>query len=347
MKIVITSDQHWHLFKEFDHLTENGKSYRLSLYEKTHNFVRNYMQENGIINWVDAGDIFHSRESISVQVLDAIGKQLSHTKAIGIKQIFLKGNHDVSNKSGSVTSLNILSEYGEIIDKRCSMDLRFLDGVGASIHFIPWDESIDFVETVNKVKTNIIIAHRMLKGAKVNNTILEGESLEGLDYSKFDNVFCGHVHEFQKIQDNVYYVGSLISNNFNDKNQDKGFIVYDFNTKTFERVENPYSPKYKIINFESSEQLRDYKMRDMDPEIQKTIFYDFRIKLKKGEELPKIDEENLNFRITVINENKLENRLDFDDLLTPESLLQKYKKMNNLEENIYNVGKRILEECLG
>ena len=278
MKSIITSDQHWHSFKEFDRLTDEGKSYRLSLYEKSHEFIRQYCQKNGITSWIDAGDIFHSRESISLPVLDAIGRQLNHSKSIGIDMIFLMGNHDTHNKSGNITSLNVLSQYGAVITKRCISKLNSIDS--PLVHFIPWDESIQFVNSINEnEKTSLVVSHRMLKGAKSNNIILDGESLEGLDDSKFDCALIGHVHEYQKIQDKVYYIGSLISNNFNDKNQDKGFLVYDFELKKFERITNPHSPKYVPIKISTQKEFDDIK-QEMKSSPEK--FFDIRYEVQDG-----------------------------------------------------------------
>jgi DNA repair exonuclease SbcCD nuclease subunit len=352
MKIAITSDIHNHYFKDFDRLTKDGRSFRLSLYEKSLWFVWEYCKKNGINYWVDAGDFFHSRESITLPVLDMVGNFFSEceekeSKSGKIFKYFLKGNHDTNNKVGDITSLSILSKYGKVIKNTSLEGISLANSMSCFIKFIPWGKE-DFVEQVNNSKSNLVIAHRMLKGSKVNNTILDGESLKGLDYSKFDNIFCGHVHEYQKIQDNVYYVGSLVGNNFNDKDQDKGFIVYNFETKNFEKIKNPYSPNYKVINFENLEELKHYQevVLSTDTCFEVANFYDFRVKLKIGEELPKINGSDLNIRITNLRENKGENRIDFDDILTPESLLKKHKKMNNLNESVYKVGEEILKECL-
>lgn len=349
MKITLSADQHWHVFKDFDRLTNEGKSFRLSLYEKSLNYVYDYNVKNGIFCWIDAGDIFHSRESISLPVLDMIGrvfnrfKEIEEDKEKNILKFFLKGNHDTHNKVGDITSLNVLSQYGEVISENCVLDLQFIK---TKVHFIPWDENTNFIDLVNKEKTNLIVAHRMLKGAKSNNIILDGESLEGLDYSKFDNIFCGHVHEHQKVQDRVYYIGSLIANNFNDVDQDKGFIVYDTETKTFEKIKNPYSPKYKILRCKSLEDIEKCKMLiENDSLIDETLFYDIRYEIKDNEEIPSL-EDLKNVRVTITKRNENENRIENAENLTPQVLLQKYKTLCNLDEETYEIGKQILEEAI-
>jgi hypothetical protein len=334
------------MFKDFDRLTSDGRSYRLSLYEESLNFVWNYCKVNGVHNWIDAGDMFHSRESISLPVLDMVGKifngfEKSELCSGKISKYFLKGNHDIYNKVGNITSLNILSQYGTVITKNCTLNLN-IQGANSLIKFIPWSEKQDFVEQVNKDNSNLVISHRMLQGAKHNGIVLDGESLESLDVSKFDYAFIGHVHEYQKVKDNIYYIGSLVSNNFNDKSQEKGFIVYDFNQKSFERVINPFSPKYIVKKIKSLEEYNNFinNLKQDDSE-----FYDIRFELKEGEKIPEFEQTN-NIRISISKTDSVENRLENANLLTPQLLLEKYKEMNSLEEETYKIGKEILSEIL-
>lgn len=341
MKSITTSDQHWHNFKEFDRLTNEGKSYRLSLYEKSHEFIRQYCLDNNIKIWFDAGDIFHSRESISLPVLDALGRQLQLTKDAGIKLVFVMGNHDTHNKSGNITSLNILSEYGQIVTKK-----EIISFEKCSILCIPWNETTSFVNEVNSLSdfgnVNLILSHRMLKGAKSNNIILDGESLEGLDDSRFDCALIGHVHEYQKIQDKVYYIGSLISNNFNDKNQDKGFLVYDFELKKFERITNPHSPKYVPIKISTQKEFDDIK-QEMKSSPEK--FFDIRYEVQDGQETPNFEGAD-NIRISITKQSNSEMRLKDANLLTPEILLKQYQEIADIPDDIFEIGQKILLECM-
>jgi len=343
MKIVLTADIHNHQFKNFDKLTENGRSLRLSLYEKSLWYVWEYCKLNGINYWIDAGDFFHSRESISLPVLDMVGRffqecELKEETSGKILKYFLKGNHDINNRIGDITSLNILSQYGKVIKNSCVEEISLFDHSNYYIRFIPWDEKINFVKEINKSRSNLVIGHRMIKGSKANNVIFNGESLEGLDYSKFDNIFCGHVHQHQKVQDNVYYIGNLVSNNFNDVDQEKGFIVYDFLEKTFEKVKNPYSPIFKDVIINSKEQLNEIKIKENE-------FLNIKFDLKNLNILDDLPEELKNVcKFTVLYKQKEENRIDEQDLLTPESLFDKYCSLNDINSDISKIGKEILLE---
>lgn len=344
MKILITSDQHWYEFKEFDKLTEDGRSFRLSLYEKTHEFIRNYCGKHGIIHWIDAGDMFHSRESVSLPVLDALGKQLQKSKDVGIKMWFVKGNHDINNRVGSITSLNILSEYGNVINDRCICPLEGLES--PTVHFIPWDQEINFEEVINRcAKTNLVIAHRMINGAETNKIILNGESIDNIDFEKFDYAFIGHVHKRQKINSNMMYVGNLLNSNFGEKTRG-GFLIYDTDSKNVEVVENPFSPVF------IKQDIR--RIEDANFDVTPIAFYDLKIIAESTSEIEKITQELLKkkdqfagIRISAMKHLVIENRIDESQLLTPEILLQKYADLNKLDENILSIGKEILEGSKG
>lgn len=348
MRILISSDQHWHCWTEFDKLTSDGKSFRLSLYEKTHEYIRDYCKKNDILHWIDAGDIFHSREGISSPVLDALGKQLHQSKDVGIKMYFLKGNHDIHNRVGNITSLNILSQYGKVINEQQVYNLttQFPGGCtmeSVKINFIPWDENINFTNVINKCeKTNIVVAHRMIKGAELHGTILDGESIKGLDCQKFDMAFIGHVHERQYINGKMMYIGNLVNSNFGEKERG-GFLVYDTIEKTTEEIQNPFSPLFIKKDI--------YKISDIT-NCETNAFYDFKILSNSTEEteeitkkLSELKDKANGIRISITKHIVAENRIDNSLTLTPENLLNQYAKINDLNEDILNIGKQILKEC--
>lgn len=338
MRIAITSDQHWHDYKEFSRLQEDGSSFRLSLYRKSLLFVDNYCKNNRIKTIIDAGDVFHSRENISTDVLDLLGQTLSE---IETKMYFLKGNHDTGNKRGNVSTLNILSEFGTVINenKIISIDSNGCYSDECLINFIPWNDNDNFVDCVNNnQKVNIVIAHRMLKGAKSNNIILDGESISGLNKDKFDCAFIGHVHEYQKLEEKIYYIGSLTANNFNDIDQEKGFIVYDTVKKTFERIKNPFSPIYKKIKISSKEDIEKLGKPNENE------FWDLRVDIEKIDDFVDINIPNV--RVTAVKSNFDEKRIDDSDLLTPQLLLSKFCDLDKTTEKRKNIGMKILEECL-
>jgi len=56
-------------------------------------------------------------------------------------------------------------------------------------------------------------------------------------------VFCGHIHRYEDMG-NLVIIGSPLHRDLEDVGQDKGFLVYDLNADTYDRVLLDY-PKFE------------------------------------------------------------------------------------------------------
>lgn len=346
MKILISSDEHWHNFKEFDRLNEKGESLRLSLFEKTFDYISDYCVNNNIKYWLHGGDFFQSRENIPVEVLSSLGRTLTRTLEKGIVHYFLKGNHDMWNRSGSVSSIEILSRFGSVLMKP---EIRTLeqDGEQIKVNFCPWDDKLDFRDYVNGSPfCEIVLTHRTFAGAKVHgNEIREGETCEFIDRNNYDVIFSGHIHEHQRITDKAYYIGNLLAHSFKDKNTKKGFLVYETKEKKFDFVVNPYSPEfiqYTVTGQEDQDKLKTL----LEQDLLGTRFFDIRYQVKHlyekfNFEIPKND----NVRVVFSKELNTETRLDKANLLTPEALLEKFAELQKIDKPTLDEGLVLLKEA--
>jgi len=342
MKVVISADEHLHAFKEFDKVLKDGKSFRLSLYEQSFRYVKDYMLSNNIKYWLHGGDFFHSKESISVPVLDVIGSLLLEIKDAGIEQVFLKGNHDIWSKDGKISSLDILTAYGEIIENVCVKtygDLKVL--------FIPWDENVITQDLINEhEEVDIVIGHRMIAGAVMDGAYIakNGETLDFIDNTKFKQMFLGHIHRRQQLKDNVQYIGSLLAHTFKDRGSQHGFIVYDTDTNESNFILNPHSP-----NFETLEVTTLDEMKEVQQKLTKNpnFFWNIKAKINSDFSIDSVKSLNLgNSRISYSAPSVNESRLKDADSLAPEDLLQKYIILNDLDDSVVQKGKTIIKHVV-
>ena len=75
---------------------------------------------------------------------------------------------------------------------------------------------------------NILMTHITVTGAKgaENAMMLKYDpALFADDLYGFDYVALGHIHEYQKIEPNIYYSGSIDRMDFNEEGQPKGFLI--------------------------------------------------------------------------------------------------------------------------
>jgi len=335
MKVVISSDCHWHLFKDFDRILSDGSSSRLSLFVKSFDYLTDYCKTNNISHWIHAGDFFNSRESISAPVLHALGEVMSRSADAGIKHYFLKGNHDIWNKSGTVSSIPILSGYGKVYLTPLTEMIGDL-----KVNFIPWSEG-NLMQTISDMPVcDLAITHATFFGAKLyseSEIFLDtGIDVKYLNFSKFKYLFSGHIHLHQKLHEQVYYVGSLMSHSFKDKNAKKGFIVYD-SAGSFEFVENPHSPKFIQKVFNSLEEYKEYAKTF---KCEYNEFYDLRLMVKDNVSYSSLKDSlpETNTKISIVKDfDSSVSRLSKEDPTNPEFLIEKYSKDKGLTERLKNV----------
>lgn len=349
MKLAIISDCHWHSYKDFDSLNKDGISSRLSLYYKSLDFVRKTCISQGIRDLINLGDMFESRDQISIPVLHMISKSMNEIKASGIKQYFLSGNHDTWNRNGSIHSLLMLSEYGFVITEPTILTILQEGNKENSVkcNFLPWTEKEEFrTQVKNSEPCDLVFTHRMFADSVMPSglTMIKGDLCKHLDHTKYKQIFAGHVHSFQKIGEDAYYVGSLLAHSFHDKNSEKGFIIYDSETNTFEFIKNPFSPMFKQVTINTIEELDKVKL-EIASSKEENIFYDLKIKLKDKTQIENLKNCGLeNTRVSIVSENVTNVRMKDACLLSPETLLTQYCTLNSIDKDIMIVGQKILGE---
>lgn len=220
-------------------------------------YIKEYSEENNISKIVCAGDFFHTKaKSYAPHVVQA-WLRIKDINKLGIDQYLIVGNHDMAMPNTSMNSiLFVFSNYSKIIP-----DYYFEDIGDTRVHFlsyttVPFDNFI-----FSKTKKNVLIGHLDVIGFKMSNGYRADSGFKIADFDKFDLVFSGHYHSHQ-IMENIVYVGSPYQTSFAERDQNKGFIVFDTDSFTWEFVETPSAPKYKIIEIEDIEEINEKVSND-------------------------------------------------------------------------------------
>lgn len=166
------------------------------------------------------GDLMHYHERIFTQ---ALNKTLSFIKELSVFAPIdiLVGNHDMINNQQFLTSnhwMNVLSDIKNvsIIEKPV---IRWFGNF--SILLCPYVYPGRFIEALETVDIdwrdrNIIFAHQEFKGCKMGSIV----SIDGDDWKKqYPQIISGHIHDNQKIGDNIYYPGAPLQHAFGDTNK--------------------------------------------------------------------------------------------------------------------------------
>jgi DNA repair exonuclease SbcCD nuclease subunit len=218
--------------------------------------MRQYATENKIENVVIAGDLFHDRSSINIQVLNEVYDFF--TRAREAKQCWFAicGNHDEFLKnSWEINSLHPLQDKLTVIE-----NIKPLVFGIQKIWFVPfiyqekeYMEKIKEIEDKNDVSNDILITHIGVNNAKLNECfLLKNWSFVNFDNSKFKKIYAGHFHCHQDIG-KLTYPGSPIPFRFDEGVVEHGFMVHDTDTNTHKFIKI-----YDICERYSSERPPDY-----------------------------------------------------------------------------------------
>jgi DNA repair protein SbcD/Mre11 len=197
-----------------------------------------------------AGDIYETTNP-SNRIRKEFEKRLVHCNNIGLPVVFIPGNHCTPKAEGSshpfvsdrVYSLpNIF-----LIDKVGVQTVTAKNGETVNIlglpHLYPkdWKQYGDnsgiavsnIIKKVNIKGNNIIIGHLTVAGILNNyeessfsdEFIVPKEVFQATD--KFSVVILGHIHQYFKIDDNIWYSGSLLPNTFGEEIDRKGYVYFE------------------------------------------------------------------------------------------------------------------------
>lgn len=176
---------------------------------------------------VNLGDTLHRHETIHVSPLmraEYMIKELSKISPIYL----LIGNHDRPNNSNFMTEehpFNALKEWDNVIviDKT-----NMYNHNNQNFIFVPYvppgkfDNALKNIDINNNITT--IFAHQEFKGAKMGAiTSTDGDIWE----LNKPLVISGHIHDYDKLQDNIIYVGTPMQHAFGDKS-DKTVSIFRF-----------------------------------------------------------------------------------------------------------------------
>lgn len=238
-------------FKTFDEIIDIGISENIDLF-------------------IVAGDLFDKKE-LTPDTLEKCEKSFQKLKNKGIKVFLIEGNHDNIVGNDDVNSWLGYLEKKDFIhrgkyslnNKEYHFEKLVLDdiniyGLGYSGFMI--DELIEnLAKQLNENEKNIVVVHTALGGGEYLPGLVTSEAIKKLK-NKAIYIAGGHLHSYQIYpKDNPYFFipGSLeYWNVLNEKNNKKGGIIFDTNTKEHKFVE--VTPRKRIeVNFEYINNLNE------------------------------------------------------------------------------------------
>ena len=243
-KIALITDSHWG--------ARGDSLIFLSAFEKFYSEIFfPTLKERGINTIAHLGDIVERRKHINYNTLNAFKNQfVNRCIEDKIELNVLIGNHDIYYKNtNSINSMNELfgninSEYLNYYSAPTEITIDKLP-----IIMIPWINQENYEETFNlidKTKAEILFGHLDINGFELHKGHIQENGMDAKLFQKFDMVFSGHFHHKSQ-KGNIWYLGNTNQLTWSDYNDQRGFHIFDTETRTLEFIENPYKMFYKII----------------------------------------------------------------------------------------------------
>lgn len=272
MKIALITDQHFGV---------RGGSVSFSRYfEKFYsNVFFPYLEEHGIDTIIDLGDTFDKRKLIDFITLHDCRRYWFdeiHRRDMSLHVIV--GNHCTAYKNtNEVNSPDLLLKEYPKVKVYSSPEEVVFDGV--KIALLPWicsgnySESIEFV---NNTESQILFGHLELDGFEMYKGYPNEGGMSPSLFSKFDIVCSGHFHH-RSSRGNITYLGSPYEMTWSDWNDERGFHIFDTDTRELTYIRNPYKMFHKIHyddSIHSKEEVLDVDLSNITGSYVKVIIHE-------------------------------------------------------------------------
>lgn len=330
MGLVIFSDLHLHEWTYGASTNEKGINTRLENQRQVVFELLDYCDENHIDDILFCGDLFHTQNNISTQVLSVAWNTFSEFKKRNKKLHVLVGNHDMSNRAGSIHSLKWIEAIGHLIESEETFEVQ-----GMRVAALPFTENKEILYSFLNKNSNadLMMLHQGVSGVPlasgyVMNDLLTRESIP----EDITHAFTGHYHVHKKVSKNLTVVGSTTQQTWADCEQPRGWIHYIPDVNIVKHIQSKLAFKFKKLtsmDFEPFE-VKNCFVR-FDIEVPQDMMVELREKCMDSGAL------SVEFKI----DKKEEITENITDVITLEDLLNDFEK--DLPDDLRKVGKKIRE----
>ena len=231
-----------------------------------------YLKDNGITHIVHLGDVVDRRKFINYVILNQWRKRFFDVlEREGITMDVIVGNHDVTYKN-----TNEINAMHELFDRYDNINV-FIDPVertydGLQIALMPWINSSNYensLQFLQDTKSEIVFGHFEISGFEMDRGNVCQAGLDKKIFNRFDMVLSGHFHH-KSSDGTIYYLGNQYEITWSDYNDQRGFHVFDTNTRDLTFIPNPCRMFYKISYDDTEQSFESWK--DYDFSVHKDTY---------------------------------------------------------------------------
>ncbi len=253
-KIALVTDTHFGVRSESPVLSEYMGRFWSELFFP-------YLDEHNIKYVRHLGDIVDRRKYMNFMALRKMRQQFIHPCIErGLDVSVIIGNHDTFHKNtNDINSMNEIFS-GLAYDKlRWYSDPTEEEIDGTKILMMPWICSgnySDCINAINDTKAQVLMGHLEIAGFEMYRGAVTDHGHSAGLFDKFDQVFSGHFHHKSTVG-NISYLGAPYEMTWSDYDDDRGFHIFDTDTRELTYIKNPFRLFHKFWYNDAGKKLED------------------------------------------------------------------------------------------
>ena len=279
--------------------------------------IASIIDTNELSGVVVLGDVLDKHENVNSNVLSTAVEFLSMIKS-KTKLYLIIGNHDRINNSDFMSNIHPFTalkswENTVVVDTTKKVIIG-----GATFIFVPYVFPGRFHEAVTACgdfrDATAIFAHQEFYGCKMGAI----KSRDGDSWEK-DNplVITGHIHDYQKLQNNIIYVGTPVQHSFGDRGR-KTVSIFSFDNGTYKEKRIDLGLRRKRTLYMDIGEISAYKGKSKDD--VRIVFRGTKAEvdaLIQSGEVERLKEMGVKLACKVnINKKKVKNGISFVDRIS-------------------------------
>lgn len=238
-KIALITDTHYGI-----------RSDNIAFHDYTKKFLDNiffpYIDENEIKTIIHLGDVTDRRKFINYHTANRLDSDfIQPILSRNIDFHVIIGNHDVYWKNtNEINSMRQLYDGKfNIIETPTEITIDNLN-----IVMMPWicaATEQDSFDLIKNTTAQVLMGHLEIQGFEMYRGVLNEHGLSTNIFDKFDLVFSGHFHH-KSSYGNINYLGSHGEFTWSDCDDERGFHIFDTESRELTFIKNPYKMFNKI-----------------------------------------------------------------------------------------------------
>jgi hypothetical protein len=223
-----------------------------------------YLKEHDIKHICHLGDVVDRRKFINFVTLNSWRKRFfDRLLEEGITMDVIVGNHDVFYRN--TNEINAMNElFAGYTNIKILVEAEELQYDSLKVAMVPWINSGNYEKTMEFLKntsSEVVFGHLEIAGFEMDRGNICHTGLDKKVFDRFDSVLSGHFHH--KSTDGVItYLGNQYEMTWADHGDERGFHVFDTETRELEFVPNPFHMFHKISYDDTVQDFEYWKKYD-------------------------------------------------------------------------------------